>query len=482
MPQTGPRSSATGMFGPVSGPDGPLDPKGVSYKNGAREKTLVDDSQVPEEYRDALGADDFVIYGKASVEQLDADGQVVDVDALAGATDQLFNSGNISRRHKDVRIGEPQASWELEDGLELEIDGERFVFEPGDVLETGPNPDVVESARKGARSDDEYWIAARIWDDTEIARDTRLRILTGDLSGFSVTIYTKAATRKADGSEHVTDLDFHAVTIGSDEAIKNDASRFGLADFKALFGRSPDDVVDGLHDTARDVGRKTMDWSRLLGKSADRSGLDGELASAAAEATQKAQTDGVGIEDAAAEVSAGADFKAGSVVDAVNVLQATQKADDDLEEILAGVEAGDLTAEEAADMLGGAGGDPSEDERDPDEEMAPTEDKGGGEPYDDEDDKMDNQNDDGGDDVPEDFEEKLEEHGVVTEKELEEKLQEREDAVIDAVGQKLEEGVPDAGEIAEKMDTGGTPSPASGSGSDRRDYGAEIKEAAGVDE
>ena len=480
--------AASGMFGPVTGPGGAsLDATSISYKGGSRERSLVDEDEIPAEFAEPVGADHFVIYGKASVEEYDEDGQRVDVDALEGAKEQLFNSGNISRRHKDVRVGEPLPSWELEDDLELEIDGERFAFEAGDELATGANPEVVQGARSGEADDDEFWIVADLWADTEIAKDTRLRALTGDLDGFSVTIYAKETEPTPDG-EDVTDLDWHAVTIGPDEAIKNKGSRFGLADFKAMFGRT-DDGAPGGRATRSDRPSTTM-LEGLLEKAGVRAGLDGEKLSAAAGAARKAQNDGVPIEEAAADAADGTSFKAEAIAEAASVLDADMKAasEDDLEEILVGVEAGDLSAEEALDMVADAGAVETDDEGDNMEDNDNNDD--GGDPGDIEEGGMDEQMVE--EKLDEMLDEKLderidekmgEEHDdgddedYVTEDELDEKM----DAVVDTVGQKLDESVPTSDEIAEKMETGSTGSPAAGSGRNDRDIAAEMKAAFGGD-
>ena len=470
-------SGASGMFGPVTAPDGRgvLDPSSVIAKEaGGAERRLVDVKSLPDEYQEAMEANHFVIYGRASVEQLDEDGQVVDIDALEDSLSQLFKSGNISRRHKDVRVGEVLPEWDLEESAEIDLGDETLSFEEGDTLTTGANPDIVRDARGGEPDDDEFWLVADIWSDSEIAKDTRLRTMSGDLNGFSVTIYAKETVKSEGGGEKVVDADFHAVTIGSDDAIKNKASRYGLAEFKALF---TDDAAHGrVAEAATSAVRQTM-FEGLLKKSAEESGFNGELLEAATKATEKAQTDDVDLKTAAEEVAADADFKADDVVNTVSVLQADTKADDDMEEVLVGVENGDLTAEEALDLLEGGAPD---DEPAPDEEM-----KEDDEDYDEEEEpepeEMGDYEDDEEDDEPEEksFEEKLDEHGVVTEEKLEAKLDEQADAVSEKMSDIVEGAVPDASAIAEKMDTGSTSSPNTGSGADQADYAQQIKDAAG---
>lgn len=466
-----------GMFGAVTAPDGntSLNPASVSHKeSGARSKQLVDEDSLPAEYKEAVGADDFVIYGKASVEQYDEDKQKVDVSALEKAADQLYKSGNISRRHKDVRVGEVAPEWKLSEDATMEVGGETMEFKAGDTLATGANPDVVQERRSGEPDDDEFWLVAKLWNDTEIAKDTRLRSMSGDLNGFSVTIYAKEVQPTEKG-ERVTDVDWHAVTIGSDDAIKNKESQYDLAGFKARFGGGRSAVAGAVRDTMFD---------NLLKKSADEAGFNGDLVAAASKATQKAQEDDdVDLKGAAEAVSADADFKSDDVLNAVNVMQADSKASDDLAEVLAGVENGDLSAEEALELVGDAGGEPGEpDEGGPEEEMKEADDEEP--PADEEEDEAPpvpgDEDEEDEDDEP-DFEEKLAEHGVVTEEKLDEKLSDHGDAVAEKMTDLVEGTVPDAGEIAEKMETGSTESPSAGTGNDARNIAEEVRNSFGGD-
>lgn len=450
-----------GTFGPVHAPDGGLiDPTSFEMKSDGTERRLVDEDGLPEEYKEAINADDFIIYGKASVEQVDADGQIIDIDALEESLDQLFKANNISRRHKDVRVGEVLPKYTLEENTKFAVGDEMLEFSAGDTLTTHAE-------------DDELWIVANLWNDSEIAKDTRLRTMAGDLNGFSVTIYAKETENRAEG-EYVTDLDWHAVTIGSDEKIKNKESRFGLAEFKAMFGiGDTDEAVSPVHgqaEVSRDPVATTM-WNGLLSKSADKAGFNGELMSAAAQAAQKAESEDVDLKEAAEEVaSEDDDLEAKSIVDAVATLTGDgsqeEKADDAME-VLEAVEEGELTAEEAAEVMaeGSGGDDGGEEEEDDDGEM-----------------KEEEEDDDGEDDEDEkSFEEKLNEHGVVTEEQLDEKLDsatsEVEESVEETVKGLFDENIPTAEDVAEKMETGATSDPSGGSAQSGADYTSQIQEA-----
>ena len=447
-----------GMFGAIHGPDGrKINPSSIEIKGTTREKKLVDMDEIPAEYRDAIEADEFVIYGRANVQEKDADGQVLVSEALEDSLDQLFKASNISRRHKDVRVGEVLPAYELEDDTDVQIDDETFTFDKGETISTGVNPSIVEEKRGESPDDDEFWIVAKIWNDTEIAKDTRLRTLSGDLNGFSVTIYAKEHEQKSDG-EYVTDLDWHSVTIGSDDQIKNKSSRYGLVEFKALFsGDDPNGEGEHLDYSVR----KTM-WDNLMTKAADKRGLDGEVLGAAAEAAQKAQNEDMEITKAVDDVVGDTDVKSESVLGAINTLT-DQKAEseDDMTEVLKAVQDGDMEPEEAKSVISAA-------EDDYDEEMGEDEE---------EEDKMDEEEEEqppvDEDKDEKSFEEKLDEHGVITE----EKLDETKTEIVDTVAEKLDDSVPTADDIAQKMETGSTDDPSGGSGSDRRDYASEIQGA-----
>lgn len=461
--------SFSGVFSPVAGPNGTrIDPTSITRKGGKQKKKLVDTSELPDQYKEAVEAEHFIIFGKASVEQYDDDtpSQKIKMEALEDALPQLFKSGLISRRHKDVRVGEVVKTYELEEDRSIQIGDETKEFEKGDVLSTH-----VE--------DDEVWLIADIWNDTEIAKDTRLRSLTGDLNGFSVTIYAKE-TQPTSKGEIVTDVDWHAVTIGSDDKIKNKDSRFGVAEFKAAF--QPDDPVTG-KSAAGEALRTTAStmWRNLLSKSADETGFNGELLEAASEAAEKAQTDDVELKEAADEVVDDTDLKADDVVEAINILGGATdfKAGDDLEEVLQAVAQGDLSPEEAMQMMADEGGEDEDDEGEMKEEDEEENEEEEDEKSEEEESKSEEEEETKSEEDEKSFEEKLNEHGVVTEDKLDEKLSEVQSNVEETVEKAFEDSVPDADEIAEKMETGSTSDPSGGSGNDRRDYTDEITSAFG---
>lgn len=480
---SGTQAALHGAFGPVHGPDGEkFQPASFSSLGTKSERKLVDMEEVPEEYKDALEAENFLIFGKASVEVEDLDGQEVDIDALEEALPQQMKSGLISRRHKDVRVGNPVMEHELDEDTQFAVGDEMLEFSSGDVLKS----QAVKAGQEGpagVADEDEIWIVANIWNDSEIAKDTRLRVMSGDLNGFSVTIFAKETESLGRGKEKVISLDWHATTIGSDDTIKNKEARFGLAEFKAMFTDDAISPATGLADVTGNP-LKTIMWNGLFSKSADNAGFDGKLAEAATEASQKAQNDDMNLEEAAEEITSKGDYDgldADRVVEAVNVLspEADEKEGGDMEEVLRAVEEGELTAEEAKEIIASEmGGGDDEDE---DGEMKEEDEE------EDDEEEEEQKSDPEDTDDPEDsksFEEKLNEHGVVTEDSLESKLDDQRESFQNDVQEMFDESIPTAEDIAAKADfeSGSTDDPSGGSGQNQRDYTQDITERFGADE
>jgi hypothetical protein len=195
------------------------------------------------ELREAVEAEDFYIYGKASIEQWDTDDPPthIQMDALKGALDRFFESetapGIISRHHQDIPVGVPVESFEFETDTTLEIGDERYEFEAGDIATSH-----VEDADGDGRP--ELWLAANISNDNEMGKKTRVLAAQGDLDGFSVTIHRNDDEMTQEG-RIVTDCDLHAVTIGTGSQIKNKGSQFDVASVSGKLRRVAD-VVRGI--------------------------------------------------------------------------------------------------------------------------------------------------------------------------------------------------------------------------------------------
>ena len=203
----------------------------------------VDLDALEGELREAVEADEFYIYGKASIEQWDSDDPPthIQMDALERALGRFFESetapGIISRHHQDIPVGVPVESFEFQSDTTLEIGDERYQFEAGDVATSH-----VEDADGDGRP--ELWLAANISNDNEMSKKTRVLAAQGDLDGFSVTVHRNEDEMTQEGRV-VTDCDLHAVTIGHKSDIKNKGSQFDVASVSGKLRRVAD-VVRGI--------------------------------------------------------------------------------------------------------------------------------------------------------------------------------------------------------------------------------------------
>mgnify|MGYP006896933999 CR=1 FL=1 len=466
----------------------------------------MDESDLSAEEREALEADDFVIYGRASVEEYDEDNppQKIVMEAFADEIDQYVENGIISRRHKDIPVGEPIGSYTLEDDREVAVDDELLTFDAGDTLETGIR-------------DGEVWIVANLRNDSEIARETRLGAMTGDLTGFSVTVFTKG-WEQTDEGERVTDIDWHSTTIGGDQHIKNPDSRFGVAEYKAVFSDHPNpadaaaEVLEQLPDNMSSNTDEKGFWDRVRTIADQKSEAAGD-GPPDGEEDSKADTPSdhgpPGSEESPGEHGASDDEETPGDhgVDAEAVLK-------QVEENMGEEHAAALkeqmyqrgTEGEEADMNGDyadMNGDYEEDDDDDgDDDDDDDDDDAAGEPNSEAEmgelkavaDKMEEMGFVRGD--PEELKASTDPSDVVSSdafaqkvaEKLEERLPDGEvatksdlDGVIEAAEEAVNEVVPEAQKAAvegtaEKMVTGSTDSPAAGSDADTRDYKSDIQE------
>jgi len=164
---------------------------------------------VPDEWAEAIfDAENFIIEGPASVEIVDRSGQQIQMGAVEDALDRFLEStrepGIISVEHDDVPVGVPAWQW---------------TTDAGQTYET-----VVD--------DTEFTLVANIGNETTKSKMARLRCLSGDYGGYSVTVFSNQEHRKPDGTRVTVDCDLHAVTLGSEERVMNPAADFDVVDFK----------------------------------------------------------------------------------------------------------------------------------------------------------------------------------------------------------------------------------------------------------
>lgn len=420
----------------------------------------VDPSDPPEAIEDALEAEDFIVYGKASIEKFDSGGQNSDTpeildlspDAIESALDRFFESekapGIISIGHDDIPVGKPLREFELDEATEIEVGGDTYSFDAGDTLETH----VVDADGDGQP---ELWMLGSIAKDTDIARKARMGVLMGELDGYSVTFGRRDVEPEGAG-QRVTKYDLFSVTLAPEDMVANEGSEFDLAAFKAQFAdyqtQATDDATNGLTRVAEALEsaiNTTMSDSTEIDEDTLLKRLGQKLTGADGDETDEQTTDDGGDADAGQKED---DDGSASVDDLVAAL--ADKLGEDPEDLM------QLLSQNA------------EDEPDPDDSE---------EEEDDEADMETAQK--GGDDTTlpdgvlteDDIGEKLAEHGVVTEDDLES----FRESVVDDLGQKLAETNKEAVEdIAQKMTTGETPTPAGGSFQDSKDFESHLKKVA----
>lgn len=207
-------------------------PKQLADADGDAYERRIDSSDLPEDYQEALNADSFILFGKASIQQYDKGNpregqprQKLDMGALSEALPEYLDAdtsaGNISFGHQDVEVGRAIDSYTLNEPTEIEVDGDTHEFDAGDTLETHVDEDAGE-----------FWIVADLFNEKYFHRKTRLLTLAGALDGFSVTVVARE-WEETDAGQYVTALDWHSTTIGTGDQILNPGSEFGVAEFKA---------------------------------------------------------------------------------------------------------------------------------------------------------------------------------------------------------------------------------------------------------
>lgn len=198
----------------------------VDFKLANVKSRKIERHQIPDEYEEAVfDADDFIIYGPASVEIVDRSGQEIKMEAIEEDLDRFMESENlISLKHDDVKVGEPV--WEY-DGNETGVEGDTF------------------------------YLCANIGNDTEKKKQARLQALRGDLDGYSITVYsTEEGTRESDGARITNQCDIHSVTLGAGDLLMNPEAGFNVVDYKSGLKTG---ILKRLNPSSRDRLRETID-------------------------------------------------------------------------------------------------------------------------------------------------------------------------------------------------------------------------------
>lgn len=251
----GKKAIATGHHAPV---------QPTSLTSARVELPDLDADNPPEEFAAALEAEDFILYGKASIEQLDRGGEdsptreIIDLspDVVSNALERFFESkkapGIVSLTHDDIPVGRPLREYTLEESAAIQVGDETYEFDAGETLSTH-----VEDGDGDGRP--ELWALSDLANDTPLARKVRLAVLLGDLDGYSIT-FGRNDTQPETGGRRVTEWDLFSWTLAPSEMVANPGAEFDLAGFKARLDRYPpapgaDDATAGSTTVAEDVAR-----------------------------------------------------------------------------------------------------------------------------------------------------------------------------------------------------------------------------------
>lgn len=151
------------------------------------------------------GSDDFVIWGPASIEVVDKEGDRIRASALEDALPQLLKRARLSLEHSDQLVGGILERFETEEPVEITVGDKTFKRSefPTDVLE-------LDGMKPG------LYVAGEVYGDSRQAEETRERIENGELNSYSISGEALVTRKKvSDGTAHddILDMDLSAVTI-----------------------------------------------------------------------------------------------------------------------------------------------------------------------------------------------------------------------------------------------------------------------------
>lgn len=150
--------------------------------------------------------DEFVIWGPASVEIVDKEGDKIKADALDNALPQLLQRARLSLEHSDQIVGRILERFETEDPVTVEINGqtyERNEF-PTDVLD-------LDDGQPPA-----LYVAGEVFADTQQSKRARERIQDGELDSYSISGEALVTRKKVEDGivyDDIVDMDLSAVTL-----------------------------------------------------------------------------------------------------------------------------------------------------------------------------------------------------------------------------------------------------------------------------
>lgn len=159
---------------------------------------------------------EMYIFGPASMEILDLQGDIIKIDAIRKALPQLLKRARLTVDHTDQIVGE------LLDSLELS----------GSIYKTEvrlPYPHEIEKFKNLEEDKEALFVLAKIWDDTEYCRKIKKAIAKGQYKKYSITgniLEARPCTKDEYCGRLVSDINLSAVTICQKGA--NPAAEFDI--------------------------------------------------------------------------------------------------------------------------------------------------------------------------------------------------------------------------------------------------------------
>jgi len=181
--------------------------------------------------------DDFVIWGPASVEIVDKEGDKISAEALDNALPQLLQRASLSLEHSDQLVGRILERFQTEEPVKVEINGQTY--------ERTEFPTAVMDLDDGQPP--ALYVAGEVFQDTQQSKRARERIEAGELDSYSISGEALVTRKKVDDGmvyDDIVDMDLSAVTLceeGMNQGAKYAQIEGGVED-KELAGEASADV------------------------------------------------------------------------------------------------------------------------------------------------------------------------------------------------------------------------------------------------
>jgi len=159
---------------------------------------------------------DLYIYGPASMEILDTQGDIIKIDAIRKALPQLLRRARLTVDHSDHIVGEILEAAEIN----------KNVYKTEVRL---PLPEEITKFKNLDKDKEALFVLAKVWADTEYCLKIRKAIAKGDYRKYSITgnvLQARPCTREEYCGRLVSDLNLSAVTIC--QAGANPAAEFDI--------------------------------------------------------------------------------------------------------------------------------------------------------------------------------------------------------------------------------------------------------------